>query len=127
MNHTLHKNIWIDAPLESVYNCFTKSEAMLAWHGKEVELNPVPGGVYKVVFEDGTVILGQYLSVDPLKKVVYTASYGNVSSVITVEFFEEDGGTRLKLEQVFDPGQDISSFDAGWDYFLGLLQKLLQE
>lgn len=125
MDNILYKEIWIKASIEDVFNCFTKSEAMLTWHGKEVELNPTSGGIYKVVFEDGTVILGMYKEVEHNKKVVYTASYGNVESLITVDFIKENGGTKIKLKQEFTSGQDTLSFDHGWDYFLGILKGLL--
>lgn len=127
MSNSLKKEIFIKATVSEVYDCFTKEEAMLTWHGKEVELNPVPGGVYKVVFEDGTIILGKYLEVVPNKRVVYTAKYGNVDSLIEIKFKEESDGTRIILNQEFSPGQDTSSFNYGWDYFLGLLVDLLEK
>ncbi len=126
MNNILTKEIWINTSIDSAFDCFTKSEAMLAWHGKEIELDPVPGGIYKVVFEDGTVILGAYKEVEQNKRVVYTAKYGNVESLIKVTFAEEDGGVRVKIKQEFSPDQDTSSFNEGWDYFLGLLRELLE-
>ena len=121
-NKVLHKEIWIKAPVEKVFACFTEEEAMLSWHGKEVEVEPVPGGIYKVVFENGTTILGEYREVVPNEKVVYTASYEGVSSVVTIHFSPQDGGTLVRLQQEFAEGQDTSSFDHGWDYFLDLLR-----
>lgn len=124
-NNFLEKEIWINAPIERVFACFTEEKAMLSWHGKAVELNPVPGGIYKVEFENGTTILGEYKEVLPPHRLVYTASYETVESEISIDFFPEKGGTRLTLKQVFQPVQDISSFDGGWDYFLGLLGERL--
>lgn len=125
MSNTLYKEIWINSPINKVFDCFTKSEAMLQWHGKEIELNPVPGGIYRVVFEDGTIILGEYKEVEQDKRVVYTAKYGNVESVIEINFISEKGGTKIKLKQEFAPDQDTSAYSGGWDYFLGLLNDLL--
>ena len=127
MNNYLFKEIWIKAPVEKVFACFTQAEAMLSWHGKEITLDPVPGGIYKVVFEDGSFILGEYKEVLSNQRVVYTANYNEVSSIITVTFTEKDGGTLLKLKQEFQPNQDIRPFDQGWDYFLGLLRDLWKE
>lgn len=95
---------------------------MLAWHGKEVEVNPVPGGIYKVIFADGTTILGEYKEVSPYSRVIYSANYNGVDSLITIDFLPRDGGTLIKLQQEFDPEQDTSSFDQGWNYFLQILQ-----
>ncbi|GEM_PF-3210852 len=122
MNNVLHKEVWIDSNLEDVFAHFTNAEAMLKWHGKEVELDPVPGGIYKVTFENGTTIIGAYIEVEPNKRVLYSARYGNVDSTVEVRFEEERGGVRVKIRQEFETGQDLSSFDHGWDYFLHLLQ-----
>ncbi|MEO9802647.1 MAG: SRPBCC domain-containing protein [Reichenbachiella sp.] len=125
MSNSLYKEIWIKAPVEKVFACFTEEKAMLTWHGKEVSSDPKPGGIYKVVFEDGTIILGEYREVELNKRVVYSASYGEVESVVYIDFILENEGTRVKLKQEFLPDQDISSFEGGWDYFLGLLKEAI--
>ncbi len=117
------KEIWIKASVQEVFDSFTNAEAMLKWHGKEVETNPVVGGIYRVVFENGDTIIGEFKEVVPGKKVVYSARYMEVDSVVTISFTEEDGGTRVELYQEFAPDQDISSFKEGWGYFLGLLKE----
>lgn len=122
MSNVLKKEIWIAASLDRVFNAFTKAEAMLAWHGKEVEVDPVPGGIYKVVFEDGTVINGSFISVEPLKSVEYSARYGQVDSLVKIRFIEENGGVTVKIRQEFTAEQDTSSFDHGWNYFLNILK-----
>ncbi len=124
-NNIIYKEIWIKSSIDKVFDSFTSAEAMLAWHGKEIELKSVPGGIYKVKFEDGTIISGKYLEVIHNKRVVYTAKYGAVDSVIEIDFIEEKGGVRIKLQQTFSPDQDTSSFDGGWDYFLDILKRLL--
>lgn len=121
MINSLHKDIWINAPVEQVFASFTDQKAMLHWHGKEVELDPRPGGIYRVVFENGTTILGEYKEVETNRRVVYSAKYGEVESLISIDFIAENGGTRLILHQQFDPDMDTSSFNEGWDYFLDLL------
>ena len=120
-DHILTKEIFIKAPVEKVFMSFTDEETLLSWHGKKAQLEPRSGGIYKVVFEDGTTILGKYIEVVPNEKLIYSARYGDVDSVITIVFTAIDNGTLLQLTQVFDKGQDISSFDGGWDHFLGLL------
>lgn len=127
MSNILYKEIWIDAPIEKVFASFTEEEAMLTWHGKEVSSDPRPGGIYKVVFENGTTILGKYKEVVPNKRVVYSASYEEVTSVVSIDFISEKGGTAVKLKQEFSPKQDISSFKEGWDYFLGLLKDAIEK
>mgnify|MGYP000073368432 CR=1 FL=1 len=126
MSKTINKEIWINAPVEEVFRRFTVAEAMLEWHGKEVETNPVPGGIYKVVFEDGTTILGEFKEVELNKRLCYSAAYGTVETLIEVQFIPEKGGTLLKLRQDFLGDDDVSPFSAGWDYFLGILVDFLK-
>ena len=116
------KELWINVPVEDVYRCFTEETSMLTWHGKEVELNPVPGGIYRVVFENGDVILGEFLEVIPCKKLWYKADYGAVSTKVEVHFVSENEGTTIKLRQEFLSSRDSSTFNAGWDYFLRILK-----
>ena len=125
-NNVLEKEIWIQAPVETVFASFTQADKMLEWHGKEVEVEPIKGGIYRVVFENGTTIIGEFLEVIENQKVVYKARYGAVESTVSIELFPEKGGTRIQLKQEFLPGQDTSSFNQGWDYFLGLLQNHLE-
>ncbi len=127
MKNSLHKDVWINAPVEQVFASFTDQEAMLSWHGKEVELDPRPGGIYRVVFENGTTILGEYKELVTNQRVVYTARYGEVESLITIDLTPGNEGTRLVLRQDFDPDMDMSSFNEGWDYFLGLLVKRISQ
>ncbi len=125
MNKILRKEIWIKAPIDQVFDCFTKSEAMLTWHGKKVELNPVPGGVYRVVFENGTEIIGAFKQVIPNERIIYSARYGKVDSLIEINFVEEKNGVRIKIKQEFFLDQETSSFDHGWEYFLCILKQQL--
>jgi hypothetical protein len=58
------------------------------------------------------------------KRVIYTANYGNTRTLIEVNLVSEFGRTTIKLRQEFNPGQDFSSFNQGWNYFLGILEGL---
>ena len=122
MKNELKKAIWINAPIEEVFASFTDQDAMMEWHGKHVETNPVEGGMYRVVFENGTEINGSFVEVHPPTRLVYRASYGDVSSTVEINLVSVDGGTQVYLVQRFEADQDTSSFNEGWDYFLGLLK-----
>ena len=121
MRRSLEKEIWINASPKKVFACFTDAEQMLSWHGKQVETNPTPGGIYRLVFENGDEINGIFKEVTRYSKVVYSANYAGVESVVTINLIPQNDGTLVKLRQVFSDQEDLSSFDHGWDYFLGLL------
>lgn len=127
MDNIIHKEVWIKAPIEEVFKHFTQTEAMLAWHGKVVELNPVPGGVYRVVFESGDEILGTFIKIIPDKFISYSANYWNIQTLVEIHFYPENGGTTVKLRQEFSSNQDLTFFGQGWDYFLGILKGLWED
>jgi len=124
MGNVLVKEIWINAPVPEVFKCFTDAKAMAKWHGKVVELNPVPGGIYKVEFESGDIIVGEFKEIEINKRLLYIANYWNVQTIIEIRFTPDSNGTRLNVRQEFLPDQDTSSFSHGWDYFLGILKNV---
>jgi uncharacterized protein YndB with AHSA1/START domain len=124
MENILLKEIWIKSPVGEVFKSFTNEEAMLEWHGKEVELNPTPGGVYRVVFENGDTINGHFKKLIENEYISYKANYSGVETEVEIELIAENGGTTIKLKQEFLPKQDSSSFNMGWDYFLGILKRI---
>lgn len=118
----IHKQIVIKAPVNQVFEHFTDQQSMLRWHGKEVRTDPRPGGEYFVRFENNTTITGQFLTVDKPYFIKYTARYGEVDSIVTIRLSEVESGTLIDLHQEFDISIDTSSFQGGWDYFLGILE-----
>jgi uncharacterized protein YndB with AHSA1/START domain len=52
----LEREILIDATPETIFTLLTDAEQHLRWLGTEVDLDPRPGGVYRVL------VAGQYAS-----------------------------------------------------------------
>ena len=64
----------IAAPVDTVFSFFTDAEKYRLWQGVEAELDPRPGGVFRVLM-GGTSRLaaaGVYLEVDPPRRVCFT-------------------------------------------------------
>jgi uncharacterized protein YndB with AHSA1/START domain len=135
-----------DAPLELVFDVFTKPEHVSKWFAPftcevtECVIDLRVGGSYHVVFvtEDGTEcsFRGTYLEVEPPAKTVATwlfEGWPDADAVETVELHETDGVTMLTMTMVFrdqagrahmgkSDGQQ-SSFDHMEDYLRSLLEQ----
>jgi uncharacterized protein YndB with AHSA1/START domain len=123
----LDKTIYIDAPPEIVFTFLVDAEKMARWCSDEAELEPEPGGLFRLQFEGGVVSEGRYLIVDPPRRVVFTVGMSGTAvpvggSTVEILLTPEGNGTRLVLRhEGFDPSQPVSD---GWDHHLGRLGRV---
>ena len=68
LTHEVH----IDAEPETVFAFFTDPDKMIQWKGRRAELDPRPGGVYRVDVTGEHVARGEYVELDPPHRVVFT-------------------------------------------------------
>ena len=66
----LRKSIWIDAPPEVVFSYLTDAEKVARWSGVRAELDPVPGGVYRLDMGVSGVVEGTFYDTAPVRKVL---------------------------------------------------------
>ena len=65
-------SVRIDAPPETVFRFFTDPERMRQWMGTVAEIDPRPGGRYRVNVTGIDVAAGEYLEVVPPERIVWT-------------------------------------------------------
>jgi uncharacterized protein YndB with AHSA1/START domain len=110
--------IRIDAAPETVFALLTDPARMQSWFAEVVEVDPRPGGLFRISGPSGVSIEGTYLEVVPNCKVVFT--WGGVEGLkagqTTVEFLlEPDGsGTLLRLRHYGLPPPTVESHRRGW-------------
>jgi len=136
-----------DAPLELVFDVFTKPEHVRNWFAPfsdvvtECVIDLRVGGSYHVVFvtKDGTEcsFRGTYLEVEPPTRTVATwlfEGWPDAEAVETVELRETDGVTTLTMTMAFrdqagrahmtgGSGGQQSSFDHMEDYIRSLVEQ----
>ena len=108
--HTLIAERWFDAPRDLVYAVMTDPNRIPRWWGRHGDVTTVVehdarvGGTWRFVSRgpDGVdhPFKGEFLEIDPPKRVVQTFSYDvdgfrDFVSVTTVELTEEGGRTKL--------------------------------
>lgn len=120
--------VHIAASPETVFPYFTDPNRYVLWMGERAVLEPVPGGPYWVRMRNGIEAAGEFVEVDPPKRIVFTWGWtedqsvppGSTQVVITLE--EEDGGTRVVLRHHGLPTDDQRDHHrAGWQMYLDRL------
>src|SRR6185312_6693994 len=69
--------VWVPASPPEVFGFFTDPDRYVRWMGSEAELEPVPGGVYRVRMADGFSAAGRFLAVEPPHLVVFSWGFAD--------------------------------------------------
>jgi uncharacterized protein YndB with AHSA1/START domain len=124
----LEVTVHIAASPETVFPYFTDPDRYVEWMGDRATVDPVPGGPYRVRVRGGVEAAGEFVEVDPPKRIVFTWGWtddqtvppGSTQVVVTLE--EEDGGTRVVLRHYGLPSDaQRAHHRIGWEMYLGRL------
>lgn len=126
----LRKSIWINAPPKVVFEYFIDAEKMVRWAGVRAELDPTPGGVYRLDMGVAGVVAGNYVEIEPGRFLSWTVNppegFDAPSSMIEITFSEEADGTRVDVRQTgLTPPFDAMG-SRGWDHHLARLSVAAQ-
>jgi uncharacterized protein YndB with AHSA1/START domain len=123
------KEIYIDAPPSAVFKFLTDPKKMTRWMGIRAEIDPRPGGIYRVEPNGRDVIRGEYLEVVADSRVVFTWGFEGggykvpaASSRVEIDLTPEGKGTRLRLTHRELPPEAGEGHDGGWSHYLGRLK-----
>ena len=94
----------IQASPETVFGFFADPRRWLQWQGLEAELDPRPGGVFRMNVRGDGWAVGRFLQVDPPRRIVFTWGWEIErsplppgSSVVEVELIPQGDGTLVRL------------------------------
>jgi uncharacterized protein YndB with AHSA1/START domain len=123
----IEREVRIDAAPETVFEFFTDPEKMVRWKGQTAELDPRPGGTYRVKINEQAIARGEYVEVDPPRRVVFTWGWeggqnpvepGTSTVEITLEP-DDDGGTRVRLvHRDLPTTEEAEKHTHGWDHYM---------
>jgi uncharacterized protein YndB with AHSA1/START domain len=125
----LVKEIRIKATPETIFPFFTDPQKMMQWKGTSVELDPSPGGIYRSELYNGFVSSGEYVSLDPPHRVVFTFGWeveGNPitpgSTTVEVTLTPDGDETIVRLCHSGLPDEQARiDHGRGWDHYLDRL------
>ncbi len=119
-------DVWIDAACSLVFEYFTDPERFVEWQGTAAEFELRPGGLYRVEYGSTAVVSGEFVEIEPPRRLVYLRRLeGGTSrpSRVEIELVPERGGTRVSVHHTdFGPDEGVHR---GWPGFLGRLEALL--
>ena len=130
MNHELQREIAIDARPETVWDFLVESELAKRWMGVTASLDARPGGDYRVEVVPGRVAEGEFVELDPPRRLVWTFGWVDAdptlppgSSTIEVVLEPTDEGTLLRFSHAGLPDEAaVARHAEGWDKYLGRLE-----
>jgi uncharacterized protein YndB with AHSA1/START domain len=126
----LEREVRIRARPETIFPFFTEPELMIRWMGASAEVDPRPGGIYRVGINAGRVARGEYVDVSPPDRVVFTWGWEAEDSPVrpgasTVEVtLTPDGDhTIVRLVHRDLPGKESAdAHTIGWEHYLPRLE-----
>jgi uncharacterized protein YndB with AHSA1/START domain len=121
-------SVHVAAQPETVFPYFTDPRRYVQWMGSDATLEPVPGGSYRVRMRGGVEAAGEFVEVDPPKRLVFTWGWAHDHAVppgttrVVVTLHAEDGGTRVVLRHHDLTDQEQRDHHRkGWELYLGRL------
>jgi uncharacterized protein YndB with AHSA1/START domain len=103
----------------------TEPELLVAWHGTVAEIDPRPGGVYRVLVAGQHQSAGEYVEVEPMEKVVFTFGWEQEghpippgSTTIEITLQPEGDKTRVRLVHRGLPDDAVENHGVGWAHYL---------
>lgn len=114
----------IGAPPEVVYSYLTVATKWALWQGTAARLDARPGGVFAVSMENGMEARGEFVELEPGRRVVFTwgweghAEVPPGSSTVEIVLVATPSGTRLTLTHSGLPNGEIPAHTAGWKLYL---------
>ena len=116
-----------DAPVRLVFDAWTKPELFKLWWAPKsmgvpilsCEMDVRTGGGYRITFghdaSEAMAFFGKYLEVSPPSRLVWTNDETEGAAVTTVTFEEEDGKTRLVLQELYPSNEALDEAFVGME------------
>ncbi len=125
---TIEQTVRIEARPETVFRFWTDPELLAQWWGSEAEVEPEPGGRYRVVMGGGPVMLGAITELDAPRRLVFTFGWEHNapgqalapgSTRVEVTLTEDGDATVLVLRHFAMPTTHAPDHRKGWSYLVG--------
>jgi uncharacterized protein YndB with AHSA1/START domain len=123
------REVRVAAPPAEVFRFFVEPDKMILWKATAAELDPRPGGAFRIDVNGRNVARGEFIEVDPPHRLVFSwgweASDDFPPGVSRVEITFTDtraGETLVRLTHYGIPVDLRADNAAGWDLYLPRLQ-----
>ena len=121
----LVQEILIDATPETIWPFLTEPGKHIEWDGTVAEIDPRPGGIYRVLVAGQHQSAGEYVEVVPKEKVVFTFGWDEKdhpipagSTTVAISLHPEGQKTRVRLVHSELPDDAVADHTVGWAHYL---------
>jgi uncharacterized protein YndB with AHSA1/START domain len=121
----------IAATPATVFSYLVDPAKFIEWMGVGAELDPRPGGKFRIDADGGNIATGEYVEVDPPHRLVMTwgwdrdAAVPPGSTTVEITLTAEGAGTRLRLRHMGLPSDAArETHHGGWTLYTGKLRAL---
>jgi uncharacterized protein YndB with AHSA1/START domain len=121
----LVREIMIEATPETIWPFLTEAAHLVEWHGTVADIDPRPGGIYRVLVAGRIQSAGEYVEVISLEKVVFTFGWEEDghpippgSTTIEITLHPEGDKTRVRLVHSGLPDDAVDDHGHGWALYL---------
>lgn len=121
----------IEASPEIVFAYLTESERFVRWMGAKAELDPRPGGRYRIDVDGEHIAEGEYREVDPPRRLVMSWGWDGHpvvppgSTTVEITLTPDGAGTLLRLRHLGLPDDhEREQHTTGWTLYVGRLSQL---
>jgi len=125
----LEREILIDATPETIWPYLVEPERHVEWLGTVVDIDPQPGGHYRVLVYGQHQSIGEYLEVVENERVLFTFGWdeeGNPitpgSTTVEISLHPEGSKTMVRLTHRGLPADAVADHTGGWDRYLERLE-----
>jgi uncharacterized protein YndB with AHSA1/START domain len=126
---TIERRVRIAASPETVWHFWTDASRLCEWWGISADVEPRPGGVFRVVMSDeGPVMSGTYVTLEPFSRLVFTFGWEGApmgealapgTTQVEVTLTPAGGDTDLLLVHREVPAAFADEHAHGWSLFVG--------
>ena len=122
----------IEAPPDIVFSYLTDSSRFVQWMGVGAQLDPRPGGRYRIDVDGQHVAIGEYREVDPPRRLVMSWGWEGHptvppgSTTVEITLTPDAGATVLRLRHLDLPSDgERQLHTAGWKLYTSKLGNLV--
>lgn len=114
----------VSAPPSAVYAYLTDSDRWAAWQGEEATVEARPGGIFRMRMAGGQTSRGQFVELEPDRRVVFTWGWVDHpgippgSTTVEIELIPDGNGTLIRLTHRDLPTDQVDLHRAGWEHYL---------
>ncbi|MBI4492079.1 MAG: SRPBCC domain-containing protein [Chloroflexi bacterium] len=124
----VQREIRIAARPETVFSFLVDPARMVRWMGVAADLDPRPGGLYRVSINPRDAARGSYLELAPHRRVVFTWGWEGEaspvppgSSTVEISLVPDGDGTIVRLRHLGLPVDQREQHTEGWGHYLARL------